>query len=588
MACLKEYTAEKIRIIVKKSRFLESKGKLVKALAILEKILDCTMKQKFEMANKVINQIVSICNQLSEISSTQVPFLRKAESAITSFFSLTKRKKTLANERFLQLAMATFNNWAFFHKTRKNYQLALNYFAKAIGIVMNRELKDPDSYQLLAKTKLNLSILYMELHKYTDSIKTSDECLQILQEEYVMRAGGSGKKVNDMISTYVLAFYGIYLVHEALGNVKDMREALEKAVEIGETHLDSNNCVFSTVQNALFDLEQKNSGRISVDFQSNRRKSSILAAPELKRRISQLSLSVPSSDLRDFLNGPVKSPELLTTNSSNRYYSASELLKKIERIDKGNKLNFLSADDYFFKEISKVIDIKSDFKYLKPMKPGDTKKIIKQETSEKRIISELRLKKHYRNPAPQTSMPLLQDKINILKQKDEESSKKMEKQINAILHSFECKKLIKRICQKSKKIFPNQRKRYLGLFFNQNLYEKKKNEENYSKIGYGRSMSIGGKKRYLQNTKDEIEFLLDKVSAEIKVIANKKEDPNLIVLHVAKPSSLSKSALTVYENSAKQLSIIKSSIEKSMLSRRRLTQTSSGALISYKLLNLQV
>ena len=470
MSCEIEFPIRKVTTLMKQSRNYEANGDLVKALRCMDKIRGITKVTDLVEEEKLTKRIASICNVLYSSSSAKVPYLRKAENAILSYISLCKKNKISLDEELLQISMITFNNWAMFHKSGGNYDIALNYFAKALDMEKDHRLKDPDSYELLAKTKLNIGILYSEIKQYADSIACSQECLEILQEEHKIRTtdqtfeelgSEERKKFEDMISTYILAFYSISLAHEALGHYNEMKEALENAVNIGDHYLVSSNQVYTTVQRSLMELEKKKSyaNMNKQNILKNRPRSSQSKANgnHARPRISQISLSVPSSDVKIIVEHEKTSKNSGEIKLPGRYYTRKELVMKTQRLDSESKFNFISADKFFFQEISKNIDINSDIKHLKRTASNDPKNILREETSEKRVLSDLRLKKNYRTHLSTPEIPVIKQTIQMLKQTDQELSSRQQRKLNSVINSPKCKNLIKLICDtKHKTYYPAQ------------------------------------------------------------------------------------------------------------------------------------
>ena len=469
MSFNKEYSLEKIILKLKQTKNLQKAGKFKKALICLEKLKEHSQNFKFLQIKTIIKRIILISNALYISNSLKAPYLRKAESAILFWQEYLHTQHIQIDEKIIKIAMITYNNWAFFHKSNKDYYLALSYFEKALCLCKEFILKDPDSYDLLAKTHLNISILYSELHKYDVSINSSNHCLEILQTELKLRSAKGKfikmcetdqKKFKDMISTYVLAFYSIALANEAQHHINAMKTALQNAVDIGSKYLDSSNQIYLTVIRALAESDKKKAlHKSAIDPALDESKNSNNSQSEFysKPRIFQLSLSVPTSEINLSHHEKAFSPNPSEKKIPGRYYSNSELEKKVNSIKEVKSLNFISADTYFFKEISKGMDVSSDFKYMKPLDSNDSKMLIKQENSEKRVICDLRFKRKHRGHSLNVPVPDLRDKLQVLKQAEQEISNNQRNKINGIVNSLESKNLIRSLCDRNKKKrFPDQ------------------------------------------------------------------------------------------------------------------------------------
>ena len=255
--------------------------------------------------------------------------------------------------------------------------MSLSYLMKGLKIIDESNIKEPDSMQFIAKTKLNVSALYSELHRFKEAIEYAEDCLSTLQEELKIRLsqknfkllqGKEKTKVEMMVVTYVIAFYNIGVAEESLHNRESMREAFRNAVSIGMTFLSPDNEVLISAQNAL--EEARNSQKNSIVPRTTR--SSIKFSPEMilektsGTKSERLSVAIAGSEMR-----LLKSRQSITKTTENvksgRYYSDTQLKKIQQKLDEGSKLNFLSADQYFYQEISKLMNIGSDIKYLRPL-----------------------------------------------------------------------------------------------------------------------------------------------------------------------------------------------------------------------------
>lgn len=583
-------TAEKIQLALRKSNIMKDKGKLNKAINYMEEALRHSKKISLVQAGLLTQKIASLCNQACLSSTTRVPYLRKAESALSSYISIATRNKLELPEKFLREFLITFNNWASFHMSGKNYHMALNYLTRCLQFTENYPMKEPDSYELIAKTYLNISSLYSDLFKYHEALKYAKACLETLQCELKCRPADyefekmmdeEQSKFRDMIGTYVLGFYNIAIAEEGLGKRGEMKEALVKAKDIGGKYLPGDSEIMSMVNKALNEVE--NAGQ-KIYFDNGVEEGEIIKRKNsIKVRLSQINLATRTTDFKIYQNTPQLKHSLSEVKLPGRYYTNSELQHKQHLIEKQQKLNFISADQFFFQEISKAINVKTDMKHLTLRTPNEAKTQTRKENSERRVISDLRLRKQYRLPFLDYPTTSVSEKIESLKLEELEILKTQQKKIDAITNSTDCKNLIHQICSKGgrKRHFPDQRKEYIGLHFNPKF-------ENVNKIDSLDSINSNGKnepkneedkaqmeKRRInfQKNKDEIEEMMEIINEEINFLMS-RDSPKLgMQFHSgslsAKNTDLYKSTLKGSKDNEIRFNIIKESIGNSMKGKRK-------------------
>lgn len=461
-------TATKDLVIncLKESKRLEKTGKLSEALSILDRISNLHDSRTVSISMPITKQIASLCNQIVIINSSKVSYLRKAEQVLTDWLHLANNLKISLHEKIFRLILLTYNNWATIYQTNSKYHMALSYLMKGLQIIDEREIIEAESFQYVAKTKLNVSALYSELHRYEDAIRLAEDSLITLQSELKIRfaakdfknmEGKEKKRSEDMIITYVIAFFNIGVAEEYIGHRDQMREAFKNAVNIGTSFLDPSNEVLQAAKKALSECSTGKNSTITplTSRNSIRIPPEMLSERSIKNKISKIPSPLPTSDHK-FL----KPRNLLSKNHEQhipgRYYSQAKLQKIQLRINDNDKLHFISADQYFYKEISKMMNIQGDIKYLKPL---DTKGVMDcwdKQTGEKRKISDLRLKKQHRWKSESLNTSELQEIIDRLREEDEENVKKQEVKIKSKMKTKVYKQLLRSLSARKKYVFPQQ------------------------------------------------------------------------------------------------------------------------------------
>ena len=464
---MSEYISkDQVASVIKESKRLEKKGKLVDALNAMDKISSLHDSKNVTISLPIAKRIGSLCNQIVLTIAAKVPYLRRAEQTLMSWLAMAQTHKITLQEKLFRVLLLTFNNWATFHQTSKNYHMALSYLMKGLKIIDESNITEPDSMQFVAKTKLNVSALYSELHRFEDAIQFAEEALGTLQAELRLRLGNKdfrhleGKerqKAKDMILTYVIAFYNIGAAEETLHNKEAMREAYRNAVNIGSNFLDPDDELLLTAKRALID----SMGTKSKTCFPRTSRDSIRISPEMlldiphKSKSPGFSATVPSEiKLFKTRKSLVKNVE---QHKPGRYYSDAKLKKIQQKMEDDAKLHFVSADQYFYREISKMMNIGSDIHYLRPLTTSEAKTWWERQNDEKRKISDLRLKKQHHFNAEHIDHSIVNEKIERLKLDDEASMKKQEIKVKSKMKTKVYKQLLRTITSRNKKyVFPPQ------------------------------------------------------------------------------------------------------------------------------------
>lgn len=378
--------AETVRTVLKKSQLLEKKGKLGKALEVLDTVSQEIHNPSLPIANNIIKEIATICNKLVNRGGNDVQILRKAELVLNHWKIINKHKSDMDPDTF-NLMLLTFNNWATYHQNNKNYHMSLSYLMRAQKFMDEFQLQDSDSLEIAAKTKLNICALYFELRRYKEAIDFAKQSLAILQLELRERLGSLSYeeleedeqiKVQIMAASYVIAFYNIGAAHEALGNYQQMLEAFDNAVKIGIEFLPYDHELLSAAYVAKSEAQTLASEfpRKSITKPATARESKrvvIQKKSEVKhilRCSTTPDLQIRSKSTR-FPRINLQAPANVTLPATERregvkYYNDKQL-NRLQKKLLENQPRFVSADQYFYNKISKNLNISKDIKYLKEL-----------------------------------------------------------------------------------------------------------------------------------------------------------------------------------------------------------------------------
>ncbi|OMJ85612.1 hypothetical protein SteCoe_13026 [Stentor coeruleus] len=527
MAQVDAATKDLVLNCIKESKKLEKANKLSEALSVLDRISNFHDSRTVSVSMSITKQIASLCNQIVIQKPSKVSYLKRAEQVLTSWIHLANSLKISLHEKIFRLILLTYNNWATIYQSNANYHLALSYLMKGFQIIDEKEIIEADSFQYVAKTKLNVSALYSELHRYQDAIKFAEDSLATLQAELRLRfsaknfknmEGKEKKHAEDMITTYVIAFYNIGVAEEHLGHRDQMCEAFKNAVNIGTNFLDLANEALNTARKALAECSgPQNNFTLLTSRRSIKILPDMLSDRFAKQRPISASSHLPISE-RKFL----RPKDLISKNKDlsmpGRYYSEAKLKKIQQRIEDAAKLNFISADEYFYKEISRTMNIASDIKFLKPMKKKRHKKIWELQIEDKRKISSLRLKKQHRWEKESLNTSRIQRIIDKLKEEDEDTFKKQEVKIKSKMKTKVYKQLLRSISSRKNSVYPPQRLSFKPPI--KEIVRKDGNDVQTPTNEIENNIKNNEEKRALnvQMTKDEIENMMEKINEDMRHI----------------------------------------------------------------------
>ena len=298
--------------------------------------------------------------------------------------------------------------------------------------------------------------------------------MKTLQNEFKARLSGKEfndldekdkKKAENMISTYVIAFYNIGVAEEYLNNREGMLQAFRNAVNIGTPFLDSSNEILISARKVLMEGQSIKSKSLALStyvspVDSSRDNISKTKSKTKKRFEGKFSLSFGSLD-KKFGVYEEKEKKKEEVKKPGRYYSDAKLKKLSERLDHKEGMNFVSADQYFYREISKLMNVSSDCKHLRPLTTSAAMSLWDRQVEEKLKISDLRLNKHHHidinAEIPDIAFKVQQD-IDRLKQIDEDKLKKQEIQMKSKMNTKVYKQLLRSLNHNKKYAVPSQRK----------------------------------------------------------------------------------------------------------------------------------
>ena len=377
------------------SKRLEKAGHLDKALDKLEQVLPEVDNSNIPSSTRLIKRIATLCNRLATSSHSlrsAVKYLRTAEQVLAVPMARAKGENLVLDEGCFRLVVLTFNNWATYHKEKRSYHMALSYLLRAGKMIESMgEVLNPDTLELCAKTKLNIAALYSELRRYPEAVEFAEQCLATLQLELNLRLTGRrleelyGKdklKFDNMIGTYVVAFYNIGVAEESQAHGTNAIEAYRNAVSIGKRFLSTDHSVLRLAEAALHDtpLPETITTRIPPhsaprsrdrDVLGDQLQQAHLPTEEIPQSRASEAISHFSADISAVEGENIRSEKQLSPDRNReeefKYYTPEQLGKLQQRLAKGTGLNFVSADKYFYTKITKTLNVSQDVKFLRPL-----------------------------------------------------------------------------------------------------------------------------------------------------------------------------------------------------------------------------
>jgi tetratricopeptide (TPR) repeat protein len=472
MANSSEITKDLILKVLRESKKLEKKDKLLEALTVLDKVANIQDSKQLEISQKVAVQIAKLCNKLINYVPNKVTYLRRAEHSLMNWVSMLGSSVISFDEKIIRMILLTYNSWATFHQSTKNYHMALSYLMKGLQIIDENDIIEADSLQFVAKTKLNVSALYSELHRYEDAINFAEECLKTLQNEFKTRLNAKDfqslepkekKKAETMITTYVIAFYNIGAAEEFLNNREGMLQAFRNAVNIGTPFLNPSNEILVKVKKALMEGQSIKSKTLSFSTIRASIDENAEVRPKLKKHFrGKFSLPFGSLDKMSAKLPDDHKKQTEEVKKPGRYYSDAKLKKLCEKLEMKEGMNFVSADQFFYREISKLMNISNDCKFLRPLTTSAAMSLWDRQIEEKLRISDLRLKKHHhlnQNAEVPDAAFKVQQNIDRLKEIDDDQLKKQEIKMKSKMKTKVYKQLLRSMNGRNTKYaFPPQSK----------------------------------------------------------------------------------------------------------------------------------
>ena len=310
---------------LKESKTLEQNERLEEALCAVERGSEHIHNLNPQQAWKLVARIALLCNRAASASDKPVPYLRRAEALLTAWTTQCRRNKVTIHEHITQVLALTLNNWGTLHQKQTNYHMALSYLLKALKTLESVPSNDAEVLSIYAKTRMNISSLYMELRRYSDAIVQSEKALTCLQREYKLRRLlGNEQKLLETVSTFVLCCCSVAQGEEQSRNPEAAKDAYKAGLDLGLKHLPPSHPLILRLKQGL---------------------NPNLTSAKSTRLLGRTRLAAESANV-----SPLRSPSQLEKEPG-KYYSDQELQILQRHLSESSQVKFISADEFFYNKI---------------------------------------------------------------------------------------------------------------------------------------------------------------------------------------------------------------------------------------------
>ena len=535
-----------VQAALRSSKALQTRGSLIQALTALEQVQPSLNDVSLSVAWPVVKRVATLCNRLAH-GRRAMEFLRRAEIALMEQVQRQQRDKQPLPARLFQLLALTWNNLATWHKQRSGHRTALQYLLRASKLSASCEhLTDADSLHAQAQTKLNMAALFSELGRHQQAVSHAEAGLVALQREMTQRNETDAKnpRFQAMIMLFIVAFYNIGVGEEAIGRKSEALEAYKNAVSIGTKHLTSQSPALALAKQAVGDLLSAVEGFSPIrpplhpptdhiqpvsDVPTPRPQISFAPRPTHHRTQSAKDLTklhnsrtiVRAHSHRLLTPGPGSPHDLYSKppfKEEARYYSQADLAKLRKRLEAGDRLKFVSSDQYFLTKITKTLNVTRDMQHLRPMSASKAVEAWELDEEEKRRVSSLRLKRHPQSNrfSSQHGLEVAVKLIGRLKEEDENIAKTSQVRHQSRMKTKAYRKTLENLelQRNMAQSFPSQR-----LFFRPPHSDASPDRSLLPVDPYEPPI----RKAKLSSAKEEIEKMMDEINSDLRRMADNGE-----------------------------------------------------------------
>ena len=514
-----------------------SNNQFFKALHILESFLASPQQLtpiEYSKSSIKYSKIANILIENKKALKICIVFLTRA-------MSLSNEYKKSLQKNLIYYSLLSRENLANIYTKEKKYSLALQCLKKALESAsgLTRSFK---IISLLSKIQVNVSSVYIEINKFSDSLLYSNQGLETLNEKLRLKFDGKNisalsynekESIKSTIFIYILCVFNKAIAENAIGKKKQAEENFLLALQLSENFKDDNFELIKTI----------------------------------KEKYSEFIKS--QSDYNNRLNH--YRSESLRTQSSSRffqtiYYSPEKLKKVTTALE--TEQRFISTDEFFYNRIKSELDINEGEK--KNLKEIDT---VEENLAEKKNLSKIRYRRHQKSQIIFENHSENDNKIQAIKDEVNNTRSKQSQLIKNKLKTRFYKKLLNGFNpENNQSLIPPQSKLYTGLFFKPPLEKIENIRRNPSKkvSNWITDRSVSQKQKELARI--EIETFLYKLHEDLNYNSSKLnndiDDKNT-------EGKLARSAQKGLQNKRAKFESLRESISKALFRRRTTTLPSN-------------
>mmetsp|Transcript_20195 Transcript_20195/g.37656 ORF Transcript_20195/g.37656 Transcript_20195/m.37656 type:complete len:310 (+) Transcript_20195:1682-2611(+) len=165
--------------------------------------------------------------------------LKKAANLLNSDEPLVKE---LPNRH--KLLGFTYNNFACYHKRKRQPNVALSYLKKALEV----EAKLENEVTNLAGTHLNICAIYSELGKHAEALESAQTALSLLKELQIQQEPVAGVST---LSTIVIAHHNIGAELEHLNKLEEAVAVYRSGLNFAKQFLGNQNALTESLESSF-------------------------------------------------------------------------------------------------------------------------------------------------------------------------------------------------------------------------------------------------------------------------------------------------------------------------------------------------
>lgn len=374
------------------------------ALKVLEELISNNQLNTAE-------ELVKCATNYSKVANILTPNKNILKSALSilnkAIISLKSLQKTFSPTIILSYLTTSESLATIYHKS-ESLQISLNYLKKALSLYKIPQ-NSPKILLAQSKVELKISSIYLEMERFSESLhfannslkNISEEIKKTCKKEICLLLTEEFKKKKKSIVVLVLCYYNIAIAKACLGESKMSNEIFAKAIIYAE---------------GIKEVKPEMLKEIKENYENVIR----------KRKKVENKLGHTRRATED-IEGHKAFFEF-------QYYSPDKLKKVSSTIN--NEQKFISTDQFYLNLIRSSLEINEKSKEF-----NEVTRHQKQESLERRSLSEIRMRKHHKSQEFLTNQGGLEEKMRNLHKESTFLSQKQSSQLKSKLRTRFYKKL---------------------------------------------------------------------------------------------------------------------------------------------------